>query len=95
MNYINEHLNKEKDGINITLFNQNQYYLEFYLTSNKNQKYELELYDYYAPKILKCEFIELNISKKSKLKELINIRLLTDFFKKINEFYKKNIFISI
>ena len=32
MNFINEHLNKEKDGINITLFDKNQYYLEFYLT---------------------------------------------------------------
>ena len=88
MNYINEHLNKEKDGINITLFNQNQYYLEFYLTSNKNQKYELELNNFYFPKILKCEFIELNISKKSKLKELINTIFLTDFFKKIDELYK-------
>ena len=87
MKYIDEHLNKEKDGINITLFDKNQYYLEFYLTSNQNQKYELELNNFYFPKILKCEFIELNISKKSKLKELINTRLLTDFFKKINEFY--------
>ncbi len=39
MNYINEDLNKEKDGIKITLFIQNKYYLEFYLTSNKNQMY--------------------------------------------------------
>ncbi len=89
MNYINEHLNKEKDGINITLFNENQYYLEFYLTSNKNQKYELELYDYYGPKKLICEFIE-NISKIQELKELKNKSFiyLSDFFKKIDEIYK-------
>ena len=88
MNYVNERLNNEKDGINITLFDKNQYYLEFYLTSNKNQKYKLELNNLYAPKILKCEFIELNISKKSKLKELKNTTLLTDFFKILDEFYK-------
>ena len=90
MNYINEHLNKEKDGINITLFNQSQKHLEFYLTSNKNQKYELELYNYYyAPKKLKCEFIE-NISKIQELKELKNktFTYLSDFFKKIDEIYK-------
>ena len=87
MKYINEHLNKEKDGINITLFDQNQCHLEFYLTSNKNQKYELELNNFYAPKILKCEFVELNISKISKLKQLKNTSL-TDFFKKIYELYK-------
>ena len=89
MNYINEHLNKEKDGINITLFDKNQYYLEFYLNSNKNQKYELELYSYYGPKKLKCEFIE-NISKIQELKELKNktFTYLSDFFKKIDEIYK-------
>jgi hypothetical protein len=89
MNYINEHLNKEKDGINITLFNQSQKHLEFYLTSNKNQKYELELYSYYGPKKLKCEFIE-NISKIQELKELKNktFTYLSDFFKKIDEIYK-------
>ncbi len=87
MKYINEHLNNEKDGINITLFDQNQCYLEFYLTSNNNQKYKLELNNFYFPKILKCEFVELNISKTSKLKQLKNTKLLTDFFKKINEFY--------
>ena len=89
MNYIDEHLNKEKDGINITLFNENQYYLEFYLTSNKNHKYELELYDYCGPKKLKCEFIE-NISKIQELKELKNktFTYLSDFFKKIDEIYK-------
>ena len=90
MNYINEHLNKEKDGINITLFNQSQKHLEFYLTSNKNQKYELELYNYYyGPKKLKCEFIE-NISKIQELKELKNktFTYLSDFFKKIDEIYK-------
>ena len=91
MNYINEHLNKEKDGINITLFNQSQKHLEFYLTSNKNQKYELELYNYYGPKKLKYEFIELlNISKIQELKELKNetFTYLSDFFKKMNKIYK-------
>ncbi len=43
-------MNKEKDGINITLFNENQKYLEFYLTSNKNKKFELELYYFYGAK---------------------------------------------
>ena len=93
MNYINEHLNKEKDGINITLFNQSQKHLEFYLTSNKNQKYELELFDYYGPKKLKFETISLlkeKFFKKEIIKELNNkyFSYLSDFFNKINEIYK-------
>ena len=91
MNYINEHLNKEKDGINITLFNQNQYYLEFYLTSNKNKKFELELYDYYGPAKLKFEIISLIFFKNPQIIEELNnksFRYLSDFFKTINEINK-------
>ena len=45
--YINEH--KEKGGIKINLFNKK----DFFLTSNKNKNFELELYDCYNPKKLK------------------------------------------
>ena len=93
MKFINEHLNKEKDGINITLFNKEQKYLEFYLTSNKNKKFELELYDYYGPKKLKFETISLlkeKFFKKEIIEELNNksFKYLSDFFKKINKIYK-------
>ena len=51
-NFINAHLNKEKDGLNITTFN-NIDYLEFYLSSSKNIIFKLELYDdYLGPKKL-------------------------------------------
>ena len=40
MYFINEHLNKEKDEINIKYFNKKQKYLEFYLVLNKNKKFE-------------------------------------------------------
>ncbi len=93
MNFINEHLNKEKDGINITLFNKEQKYLEFYLTSNKNKKFELELYSYYGPKKLKFKTISLlkeKFFKKEIIEELNNksFLYLSDFFKKINDIYK-------
>ncbi len=88
MNYINEHLNKEKDGINITLFNQNEYYLQFYLTSNKNKQFELELHCNYAPKKLKFESIKIKLFKNETLKELNqHFDYLSYFFKKINELY--------
>ena len=88
MNYINEHLNKEKDGINITLFNQNEYYLQFYLTSNKNKKFELELHYNYTPKKLKFESIKIKLFENETSKELNqHFYYLSDFFKKINELY--------
>ncbi len=37
-------MNKEKDGLNITTFNDKNY-LEFYLSSSKNIIFKLELYD--------------------------------------------------
>ena len=90
MDFINEHLNKEKDEINIILFNKEQKYLEFYLTSNKNKKFELELYDdYYGPKILKFETISFKFFKNPEIiiEELNNksFEYLSDFFKKINQ----------
>ncbi len=93
MNFIQEHLKKEKDEINITLFNKEQKYLEFYLTSNKNKKFELELYSYYGPKKLKFETISLlkeKFFKKEIIEELNNksFLYLSDFFTKINEIYK-------
>ena len=93
MNFIKEHLNKEKNEINITLFNKEQKYLEFYLTSNKNKKFELELYYYYGPKKIKFETISLlkeKFFKKEIIEELNNksFLYLSDFFKKINEIYK-------
>ena len=84
-------MNKEKDGINITLFNEDKKYLEFYLTSNKNIKFELELYDYYGPKKLKFKFITQKFFKNTELsKELDNksFEYLSEFFKKIDEIYK-------
>ena len=45
-------MNKEKDGFNITTFNDIDY-LEFYLSSSKNIIFKLELYDdYLGPKKL-------------------------------------------
>ena len=91
MNFINEHLNKEKDGINITLFNKEQKYLEFYLTSNKNKKFELELYDYYGPAKLKFETISFKFFKNPEILEELNNKsfiYLSDFFNKISGIYK-------
>ena len=79
-------MNKEKDGINITSFNKIQKYLEFYLTSNKNIKFELELYDLYYPKILTFESIKLNLFKTIEIFIQLNNKSyanLSDFFKKI------------
>ena len=91
MYFINEHLNKEKDEINITLFNKDKEYLEFYLTSNKNKKFVLELYDYYGPKKLKFESIKSNLFKNIEIIIQLNntsFEYLSDFLKKINEIYK-------
>ncbi len=91
MNFINEHLNKEKDEINITLFNKEQKYLEFYLTSNKNKKFELELYGYYGPKKLKFESIKSNFFKNIEIIIQLDNKsfgYLSYFFEKINEIYK-------
>ena len=91
MEFINKHLNKENDGINITLFNKDQKYLEFYLTSNKNKKFELELYDYYNPKKLKFESIKSNLFKNIEIILQLNnksFRYLSTFFEEINEIYK-------
>ncbi len=91
MKFIIEHLNIEKDGINITLFNKDQKYLEFYLTSNKNTKFELELYYYYGPKKLIFESIKSNLFKNIEIFIQLNNKsfgYLSDFFKKINEIYK-------
>ena len=88
MNFINEHLNKEKDGINITIFNPNEHYLQFYLTSNKNKQFELELYDDCSPKKLKFESIKIKLFENETSKELNQyFDYLSDFFKKINELY--------
>ena len=92
MNYINEHLNNEKDGINITLFNKNELYLEFYLSSNKNKKFELELYNYYGPKTLKFKPITLlqNAHKIKEISEQLNNKPfsnLSDFFNTINKLF--------
>ena len=91
MKFINEHLNKEKDGINITFFNKEQRYLEFYLTSNKNKKFELELDCCYGVKKLKFESIKPNLFKNIEIFIQLNntsFGYLSDFFKKINEIYK-------
>ena len=91
MKFINEHLNKEKDGINIALFNKEQKYLEFYLTSNKNIKFELELYDHYYPKTLKFESIEPNLFKNIEIFIQLNnksFNFISDFIKKLDEIYK-------
>ena len=91
MQFINEHKDNEKDGINITLFDGNKKSLVFYITSNKNKKFELELNENYGPNNLKFE----GVSEKEKekfceknseiIKQLNNksIPNLSDFFKKI------------
>ena len=90
MKFINEHLKKEKDGINITLFNKDQRYLEFYLTSNKNKKFELELYNYYGPKKLKFESIKPNLFKNIEIFIQLNNKSFSNlsyFIKNLNELY--------
>ncbi len=83
-------MKKEKDGINITLFNKDQRYLEFYLTSNKKKKFELELDCCYGVKKLKFESIKPNLFKNIDIFIQLNNKSfpnLSDFIKKINELY--------
>ena len=82
-------MNKEKDGLNITTFN-NIDYLEFYLSSSKNIIFKLELYDYLGPKKLifdklhfKDNFID-SVKKKAK----IGYYNLKYFFKDLISFNK-------
>ena len=86
-NFINEHLNKEKDGLNITTFN-NKNYLEFYLSSSKNIIFKLELYDeYLGAKKLIFDKIYLKDNFINSLKEQSGkyYDYLSDFFKMINK----------
>ncbi len=91
--FINEHLNKEIDGFNITTFN-NKNYLEFYLSSSKNIIFKLELYDQYlGPK--KLIFDKLNFKdnfidslKKYSKENYWNYSYLVDFFKTLIKFNK-------
>ncbi len=84
-------MNKEKDGINITLFNEDKKYLEFYLTSNKNIKFELELSILYFPKTLKFESIKPNLFKNIEIFIQLNnksFNKLSDLIKKVDQIYK-------
>ena len=65
--------------------------MEFYLNSNKNIIFELELYEDYSPKKLKFKFITQKFFKNTELsKELDNksFEYLSEFFKQIDEIYK-------
>ena len=69
--------------MNITLFNQIEYYLEFYLALNKNQKYKLKLNTiHYGLKKLKNESTEF------KALDNYTFTYLSRIFEKINELYK-------
>ena len=85
-------MNKEKDGFNITTFNDIDY-LEFYLSSSKNIIFKLELYNYLGPK--KLIFDKLNFKDDfidSLKKEAIEYNnysyYLDNFFEMIIEFNK-------
>ena len=92
-NFINEHLNKEIGGFNITTFNDIDY-LEFYLSSSKNIIFKLELYDnYLGPKKLifdKLHFKDnfINSLKKEAIEYKKYSYYLNYFFEMIIEFNK-------
>ena len=92
-NFINAHLNKEKDGLNITTFNDKNY-LEFYLSSSKNIIFKLELYDdYLGPKKLifdKLHFKNnfINSVKKEAKENNWGYGYLPNFFDMLIEFNK-------
>ena len=76
-------MNKEKDGLNITTFNDKNY-LEFYLSSSKNIIFKLELYDdYLGPKKLifdKLHFKDNFIDSVKKNAKTYYYDFLNDFF---------------
>ena len=78
-------MNKEKEGLNITTFN-NIDYLEFYLSSSKNIIFKLELYDdYLGPKKLifdKLNFKDnfINSLKKEAKENNCGYTYLSNFF---------------
>ena len=83
-------MNKKKDGLSITTFNDKNY-LEFYLSSSKNIIFKLELYDdYLGPKKLifdKLHFKDNFInSVKKEAKDGYNY--LKYFFKDLIKFNK-------
>ena len=82
-------MNKEKDGFNITTFN-NKNYLEFYLSSSKNIIFKLELYDYLGPKKLIFDKINLEDNFINSLKQQLEhyYSYLSDIFKMINKLNK-------
>ena len=92
-NFINAHLNKEIDGLNITTFNDKNY-LEFYLSSSKNIIFKLELYDnYLGPKKLifdKSNFKDnfIDSLKKDSKERYIYYSYLSNFFKMLINFNK-------
>ena len=86
-------MNKEKEGLNITTFN-NIDYLEFYLSSSKNIIFKLELYDnYLGPKKLifdKLHFKDnfINSVKKEAKQNNWGYAYLVNFFKMLINFNK-------
>ena len=77
-------MNKEKDGLNITTFNDKNY-LEFYLSSSKNIIFKLELYDDHlgAKKLIfdKLNFKDNFINSVKKKADGYKYPYLVDFFK--------------
>ena len=84
-------MNKEKDGLNITTFN-NKNYLEFYLSSSKNIIFKLELYDdYLGPKKLifdKLNFKDNFIDSVKQKADEYTYPYLGNFFKMLIGFNK-------
>ena len=83
LEYINKHLNIEKDGIIIISFNQEQKLLEFSLSSKKNIKFSIELDDNFTIKRIKSKTKDI---EQSFINSLINksytyYYYIDDFFK--------------
>ena len=78
---------KEIDGFNIISYNQNDEFIEFYLSSFKNTIFKLELYDYLGAKKLIFDKIYLKDNFINSLKEQSgsHYNFLSIFFKMINK----------
>ena len=76
---------KEIDGFNIISYNQNNKFIEFYLSSFNNTIFKLELYGYLGAKQLIFDKIYLKDNFINSLKHQSGNRYdyLSDFFKMI------------
>ena len=83
LEYINEHLNIEKDGITIISFNQNQKIFEFILSSKKNIKFLIELDDFFNVKRMESQTKDIELSFLNSLikKSYTDYDYIDSFFK--------------